>query len=222
MIEVTGISMHDGDATPGDHLFTSHHEHPTDSGLLSDVAQALSSVNREPPDSFVLHAPLELMARAELLPQVSPPAREQARRRIADIATAWSSTDTPTRFSQGEVLDDPLDALSAALAEGDIDAADHAYRSLCRQRSAAELIADLAGPVLPHLGGAAHGSIFFELLPRFAPPGVNPALMARTLVGDLARHPDWRLTWIDEPRPQRHHTDSLTGRLLAPTSDEEP
>lgn len=222
MIDVTGISEHDGDATPGDQMSTNHHEHSTDSGLLSDVAHALASVHQEPPGSFVLHAPLELMARAELLPQVSPLAREQARRRIVDIATAWSATDTPTRSSQGEVLDDPLDALSAALAEGDIDAADHAYRALCRQRSTAELIADLAGSVLPHLGGAGHGSIFFELLPRFAPPGVNPALMARTLVADLARHPDWRLTWIDQPRPRRHRTDSLTGRLLAPTSDEEP
>lgn len=222
MIEVTGISKHYGDATPGDHMSTTHHEHSTASGLLSDVAHALTSAHQEPPNSFVLHAPLELMARAELLPQVSPPAREQARRRIVDIATAWSATDTPTRPTPGEVLDDPLDALNAALTEGDIDTADHAYWSLCQQRSTAELIADLAGSLLPHLGGAGHSSIFFELLSRFAPRGVNPALMARTVVADLARHPAWRLAWIDQARPQRHRTDSLTSRLLAPTSDEEP
>jgi len=201
---------------------SNQHEHSTDSALLSDVAHVLTSIHQEPPGSFVLHAPLELMARAELLRLVSPASRDQARQRIAEIATAWSSTGTPDWPSQGELVDDPLEVLNAALSEGDINAADHAYQSLCQQRSASELIADLAGSVLPQLGGAAHGSIFFELLPRFTISGVKAALMARTVVADLARHPDWRITWINQPRPPRHHSDSLIDRLLTPTSGEKP
>ena len=199
-----------------------HHGSSSDGELLAHVADTLTTPHVEPPDSFMLHAPLELMARAELLPKVSPRARDRARSRIADLATTWSSAGTPKPPSQLPAPADPLGALRSALADGDIETVDSAYRALCGQRTTDRLVADLAGPVLAHLGGAGHASIFFELLPRFAPTDVNPALMARTLLADLARHPDWRLTWIDQPHPTRHVTDSLTDRLVHPTSDEQP
>ena len=76
--------------------------------------------------------------------------------------------------------------------------------------------------MLPQLGGAAHGAIFLELLPRFRPTGINPALMARTLLGEIARNPGCRLRWFDQPRPEAASGVSLTDRLVSPTADSEP
>src|SRR4051812_46505696 len=45
--------------------------------------------------SFVLHAPLELMARAALLPHVEPERRHLARLRIVAIAAAYQASGPP-------------------------------------------------------------------------------------------------------------------------------
>ncbi len=50
---------------------------------------------------------------------------------------------------------------------------------------------------------------------------MNPALMARTLVGEIARHPDWQMRWFNQPRPAASEV-SLTDRLGSPKADREP
>ncbi len=197
-------------------------EQMSDSDLLRAATELLVVPHREPADSFTLHAPLELMARAQMLPAVSQDRREAARQRIAHIATTWARTGTPATTEEAKPVEKPLDALAGALREGDPAAVDRAFIALCAHRTQDEIIGDLADVVLPHLGGAAHGAIFLELLPRFRPIGVNPALMARTLLGDLARHPDRQLSWFTRPRPERADDVTLTERLVSPEADGEP
>jgi len=194
----------------------------TDDDLLASASELLTIPHEESADSFTLHAPLELMARAQLLPSVSPHRRRSARQRIAQIAATWMSTGTTTGTADDAPVGQPIRALVEALRDGDVETVDRAFVSLCAIRNQEEIVGDLADIVLPHLGGAAHGSIFLELLPRFRPAGTNGALMGRTLLRDLAEHPASRLSWFDEPRtaPLRH--GSLTERLLAPRAERKP
>ena len=61
----------------------------SDGELVALAAAHLSLPRRDRADSFVLHAPLELLARSALLPLVEPAQREVARRRIAALVTAY-------------------------------------------------------------------------------------------------------------------------------------
>jgi hypothetical protein len=194
----------------------------SDAELLTAACEVLSIAHHEPADSFALHAPLEMMARARLLSSVSARVREPARQRIASIASTWATTGTPIDAPGSGTVERPLEMLRAAVRDGDQAAADRAFSALCAERNQDEIIGDVADMVLPHLGGAAHGTIFLELLRRFRPTSGNPALMARTLLRDLAAHPDWRLTWFDRPRPSPAPEASLTERLIAPKADRDP
>jgi hypothetical protein len=195
----------------------------SDAELLREACRVLSTPRDHAANSFTLHAPLELMARAQLLPLVSSHHREAARLRIADIAAAWSTTGRPADTGDGAAHDEqPLGSLTEALRRGDPETADRSFTALCARRDQDRIVDDLVDIVLPHLGGAAHGAIFLQLLPRFRPTGVNPALMARTLLREIALHPDWRLRWLDRPRPEAAPGASLTDRLVSPSADRDP
>lgn len=197
----------------------------TDADLLRSACGQLSMRWAGEATSFALHAPLELMARAQLLRLVSPPRREAARQRIAHITTTWASAQSAAGTGETPALstptEQPLDTLIGALRDGEPETVDGAFVTLCARRDQDQIVGDLVDIVLPHLGGAAHGAIFLELLPRFRPSGSNPALMARTLLGELAHHPDWQMRWFDQPRPDRSNA-SLTDRLVQPKADGEP
>ena len=63
----------------------------SDAELIAAVASVVRTPRTDPADSFVLHAPLELAARAALLPRVAPGERSKARAQIAAIATAYEA-----------------------------------------------------------------------------------------------------------------------------------
>ena len=63
----------------------------TDHALVSACATVIDRPKTAPPDSFVLHAPLELMARAGLLARVSPEGRDAARRRLVWLAATYAA-----------------------------------------------------------------------------------------------------------------------------------
>ena len=63
----------------------------SDAELVAAVASVVRTPRTDPADSFVLHAPLELAARAALLPRVAPGERSKARAQIAAIATAYDA-----------------------------------------------------------------------------------------------------------------------------------
>jgi hypothetical protein len=195
----------------------------SDAELLQAACRTLSIPRSGEANSFTLHAPLELMARAQLLPLVSARWRESARQRIVRIAATWSATVGPSEPSNDTANDaPPLDVLIEAIRQGDPGTVDRSFVSLCARRDQDQIVDDLVDVVLPQLGGAAHGAIFLELLPRFRPTGINPALMARTLLGEIARNPGCQLRWFDQPRPEAATGASLTDRLDSPKADSEP
>ena len=63
----------------------------SDAELIAAVASVVRTPRTDPADSFVLHAPLELAARAALLPRVAPGERSAARAQIAAVATAFEA-----------------------------------------------------------------------------------------------------------------------------------
>jgi hypothetical protein len=186
-------------------------ERLSDRELVTSVMEVLADPPTGPADSFVLHAPLELMARAELLAEVEPSERAQVRRRIVEIATAWNSYEPHA----GEPALAATVSLPTAIAAGDLDAADDAVVDLAEHASVDRFIGVAAGSLLAHLGGAGHLAIFLDHLSR-SPRAPRSALsMSRALVRDIAAHPDWTLQWIDRPastahRPARDFIDVLT------------
>lgn len=170
----------------------------SDARLCELVSEIVSRPKAAPADSFVLHAPLELLARSALLPLVEPWAREQARQRLvwlgATYAAAGDEVDQPASCSYPSVERAATD-LGEAVEVGDLDGADRAAGWLAAAASPTELSRALAECVLPCLSAAGHGPIMLFLLPRVAPRSTLATNMVRGLVRELARHPDWRLSW---------------------------
>ena len=154
----------------------------SDRELVAAAGAMISRPKVDPANSFVLHAPLELLARAALLDHVEPAAKEHARRRIvwlaATYAAAGASVDEPGPVATGSV-DETGAALIAAIAAGDLEAVDGFAAHLGAHASAADLRRLLAGPVAPSLAAAGHASIFFSLLPRVAAAAAVPLTLLR-------------------------------------------
>ncbi len=171
----------------------------SDADLVDRVATVLTRPRADAPDSFVLHAPLELLARAALLPHVSPDVRDRAREQILSIATRFEA------FGPSAELGDHLfrhwgeatEALTIALAEGDLDTAGAAGRFLGRTLDPYQLVQSLGDHLVPSLAAAAHGPIFLHHLPRAVPRSPLAGAMFGTLAREVARNPDWALRWHD-------------------------
>lgn len=208
----------------------------TSSPLLADaehfdVAAARISVPRvEPGDSFILHAPLELLARNGLLTLASPEGREAILDRMNAIAATYNEWGTPldrVPTHSEALIAEPVGVLADAVLSGDAEAADDAITWLAAHLDTEELVRSLAGPIMPSLAAAAHGPILLYLLPRVAARSLDAASLARTTVHELVRRPEWRLTWFEagplggvdqHPDPERE----LTRRLAAPRLSEQP
>ncbi|MEQ1929595.1 MAG: hypothetical protein ABL957_03560 [Parvularculaceae bacterium] len=140
----------------------------SDAELVASVAAAIAAPKRDADSSFLTHAPLELLARADLLAMVEPTARQRARRRIAaiagDYARAGDEVAPPEeRFDRTGAA---LCALLSALEGGDAETADAALVHLAARRPLAALARDLAEPLAPHLGAAGHAPILLAELIR--------------------------------------------------------
>ncbi len=178
----------------------------SDARLIGAVADVVATPRRDPADSFVLHAPLELAARAALLPWVDPAQRERARRRLVAIAAEYEAFGPPSSViapAEFDTLATAAARLRDAIDRGELDDADAAASWLGRQARPDELRALLADDLIPRLGAAAHAPIFLYLLPRVSPRGELRGELLRGLVRELGREPSWRLTWIDVPRERR-------------------
>jgi len=89
--------------------------------------------------------------------------------------------------------------LLPALAAGDLDEVDRWALALGRRATPGELRTLLAEPVAASLAAAAHGSILLYLLPRVAPRGEVTGAVLRGPARELARMPQWRLHWFEDP-----------------------
>src|SRR3954470_22821951 len=146
----------------------------SDLRLVEAVADVLVTPREAPADSFVLHAPLELVARTALLPFVAPEQRATARDQIVAIGTgfeAFGPAVAPPAPDEHDSLASGAAQLLAAVEAGDLPAVDGAARWVGRAAPATELRELLAVNIVPRLSAAAHGSIFLHHLPRVAPRG---------------------------------------------------
>jgi hypothetical protein len=191
----------------------------SDRDLVAHVMDALVSPPVAPADSFVLHAPLELMARAELLAAVAPSRREIARRRIADIAVEWADRSPHATMPSAP----PSSSLPEAIAAGDLEEADRALVDLATRQTVDQFITTAGSALLAHLGGAGHLAIYLDQLGR-VPQAPRSAIAAgRALVRDLARHPAWTISWIDAPAAATHRpATSFVDVLADPPSAGDP
>jgi hypothetical protein len=174
----------------------------SDLRLVEAVADVLATPREDPADSFVLHAPLELVARTALLPFVAPEQRATARDQIVAVGTDFEAFGPPVAPPPADDFDSlpaGVVALVAAIEAGDLAAVDGAARWVGRTATATELRELLSGDIVPRLSAAAHGPIFLHHLPRVAPRGEISGELLRGLAREVGRAPDWRLHWIDEP-----------------------
>lgn len=213
-------------------LFTATRD-ASDTRLVAEVAEVLAVPREDPADSFVLHAPLELVARFALLPWVRPAQRAHARDQIRAIATEFEDFGPAVAAPAADGYDSVEDAagrLVAAIDRGELDDVDHVARWLGRAASAAELRALLSADVIPRLAAAAHAPIFLFELPRIAPRGEVTGELLRGLARELGRAPEWRLQWMDSFEPATattseagSHADEMFAAIAAtPLGRREP
>ena len=146
----------------------------SDARLTSAAAEIIAVPKVAPADSFVLHAPLELLARRGLLRFVSADARDGARRRIVWLAATYEAAGEPaleTRSAELATSGDAAWRLAQAIAAGDLDDVDAPAAALGDLARPAEIARLLAPSVVTSLAAAAHASILLDLLPRVAPAG---------------------------------------------------
>ncbi len=109
---------------------------PSDVELVAQVGEVLAMPRADQADSFVLHAPLELVARAALLPYVQAAHREQARRQITAIAEEFEDFGPPAPEPAATDFASTTDAttrLVATIERGELDDID-AAAALARPR----------------------------------------------------------------------------------------
>jgi len=177
----------------------------SDARLVAEIGAVLAVPRSDPADSFLLHAPLELVARAALLPFVHPEMRDRVRARIAAIGTEFEDFGAAVPEPDADSYDSVeagATRLVATIDRGELDDIDQVARWLGRAASGAELRALLAADVVPRLAAAAHAPIFLFELPRIAPRGEVTGELVRGLARELGRAPEWRLRWTDEPLPE--------------------
>jgi len=196
----------------------------SDGVLIQSVAASIATPKAHINSSFLLHAPLELSARAWLLAQVPHGKRDDARRRIAEIAARYAAEgrEIEPKPKAYRTADLALSELAAALEAGDVDSVDSALVFVTPRISLERLRATLAEPILPLLGAAGHAPILLMMLePASRFPECGELL--RSPLRALAQEADRRLTWMDEaPAPDAAYAPALFDCLAAPPRVEAP
>ena len=90
----------------------------TDAELVAACATVIDRPKAEPPGSFELHAPLELLARALLLDRVPEPAHELARERLRWLAAAYVDAGPSAPPQPAPPSFDPDEVVSSLAAAG--------------------------------------------------------------------------------------------------------
>src|SRR5664279_3108969 len=93
------------------------------------AARVVAQAKHDPANSFVLHAPLELLARRALLPHVPPSRRDAVRERMLWVAATYERAGDPATTAAPQAFTEPADAVSAlgaAIDQGDLETVDAA------------------------------------------------------------------------------------------------
>ena len=164
--------------------------------VLQRAARAVSVPKADDPSSFVLHAPLELMARVGLLEHVDPDRRDAAVAMIERLADQYEAAGDPIATPAPRSIDDPALAarrLIDALHAGDVDEVDSLSAALLPLASPAEATGLVGEAVATSLSAAGHAPIGFFLLGRVRPT-LSPTLL-RGALRTIAARPDWQIDW---------------------------
>lgn len=160
--------------------------------IIARATAALSVPKAAPANSFVLHAPLELMARVQLLPMVAPAQRDAALAGITALTDEYEAAGDP-------VPDPPVPSgavdgadLAAAVAAGDQTRVDALALAWLPQRSAPEVVGALGEALVTSTAAAGHVPIGLAQLLR--DPGM-PTSLLRGPLRAVAAAPDWRVSW---------------------------
>ena len=166
---------------------------------LIERAMSVVSVPRvEPADSFVLHAPMNLMARIGLLDIVPSEAVAGAEAAIESTVKRYEASGPGVGQPPMLTISSPAAAsnrLAAAVRAGDLDDVDALTRWMTARLSPVA-IARLVGEFLiDSLAAAGHAPIGFHLLRRVRGGTLPPSLLRGTM-REVARNPDWRIRWF--------------------------
>lgn len=199
----------------------------SDAALAEAVAAAIAGPKIDADTSFLTHAPLELAARAALLPMVAPAARDQARRRIAAIAARYATEGEEAGLVERSYPDAQaaIGSLRAAMREGDADEVDAALLFLIPRVPVLDLRRALAKEIMPTLGAAAHVPIFLAELPRLEARLPNAAALLRAPLRMLTKETQLQLTWHERAvagNPVGDEGEALFETLLAPAPVRSP
>jgi hypothetical protein len=166
--------------------------------LLARATAAVSVPRAQPADSFVLHAPLNLLARIGLLDYVEPAAVPAAYAAIESTVERYEGSGPAVEPPEPVMFGSPgeaADKLASAIRAGDLDDVD-ALAHWLTARLAASAIGSLLGElVIDSLAAAGHAPIGFHLLQRVRGGSLPPSLLRGTL-REIARNPDWRISWF--------------------------
>lgn len=173
----------------------------SDAQLVGLGAQLLSAPldSELPASSFVLHAPLELLARARLLPQVDPRRRRAARLRLLSLVAGYEQAGEPLAQPRGERglglgLGQACAELRGAIGRGELEEVDALAPQIASRASAEEIGQALAESVVDALGAAGHANIFLDLA-RGPVAGASPGLLW-PLARELAKAPGRAMTGV--------------------------
>ena len=164
--------------------------------VLQRAARVVSVPKVDDPTSFVLHAPLELMARVGLLQYVDPDCRDAAVAMIDWLADEYEAAGDPIPPPAPRHIDDPPTAalrLIDALHAGDVDEVDALAAALLPLASPAEATGLVGEAVATSLSAAGHAPIGFFLLARVRPT-LSPTLL-RGALRTIAARPEWQIDW---------------------------
>ena len=127
------------------------------------AARVITIPRQDSANSFILHAPLELLARRALLRFVAPDRRDAAREQMIRVAAAYERSAEPADPSSARVFATPASAraaLESSVADHDLEGVDAAAQWLARHATAGDVMA-LADSSVASLAAAGHASIYF-------------------------------------------------------------
>ena len=161
--------------------------------VVARAAEVIAVPKAAPANSFVLHAPLELMARVGLLRHLPDGHLDEGLARIEwltdEYLAAGDPVDDPSPLRDGDDVARLLDALDA----GDLDEVDRLAAGLLPAVSPYEANGLLGEATVTSLAAAGHAPIGFFLLGREWP--ALPCTLLRGALRGIATRPDWQVGW---------------------------
>jgi len=207
---------------PPDRVVESYHSRKLEALSETELFRASAHIVSQPKlelSSFRLHAPLEIMARYNLLPWVSPAERDLARIQMVATASHYQAGGEGVSPPERVLLDRSSSAavhLRRAVQAGDVERADALCLSIADAGGLQELLDSITDLTLRTLTGAAHTHIGLMLMTKMSGDAGHAALgLARAGVRSLAQAPGLNLKRVTTHRAMKNPETELASILRA-------